>query len=164
MRRTLKTSVKDDKGNSATLFFNYAGGGLWVNSDDFQLASTDGKQPSEPQLMQVRRFPVHEQRHGGSASIVGIRSGYHLGYVDPSFRRSLLRSFRRLVQTKLDNPSFAKRLRDWVTVCAYHESVDAVRQTEKELKEFKAQRLAILQQMVANKKLKAQPVKLPLIK
>jgi hypothetical protein len=164
MRRTLKTSVKDDKGNSATLFFNYAGGGLWVNSDDFKLAPQGDKQPSEPTLMQVRRFPIHEQRSGGSAMIIGLGKGYNLGYIDQSFRRSLLRSFRRLVQSKLDNKSFAKRLRDWVTVCAYHESVDAVRQTEKELKEFKAQRLAILQQMVVNKKLKAQPIKLPPIK
>lgn len=164
MRRTLTTSAKDGKGNSATLIFSYAGGGLWVDTNDFKLAPEGDKQPSEPQLMQVRRFPIHSQRSGGSAMIMGLGNGYNLGYIDRSFRRSLLRSFRKLVQSKLDNPGFAVRLRNWTTTCAYQEAVDAVRQTEKELREFKDQRLAILQQMVVNKKLKAQPIKLPLIK
>jgi len=76
----------------------------------------------------------------------------------------MLRIFRKLVQTRLDDPKFRTKLRNHCTMIAYHDCVAEIREQEKRLVSLKSDRLNILKEMVENKKTKAQPIVLPLIK
>lgn len=113
--------------------------------------------------MKVNRFivsPVHSGKH---ANVVGVLEHAHLGY-DRNHRYMMLRVFRRLVQSRLDDPKFRTKLRNHCTMVSYHEVVEEIRNHEKTLVSLRADRLNILKEMVDNKKTKAQPILLPLIK
>jgi hypothetical protein len=155
MNCTIRTLSKIEQAE-ATLDFRYRHGSVYVASDDFRLKG-------EEDCMRVRNFMLSSIYAGSNANVVGVRKAYHLGYCR-SRRRSLLRVFRRLIQARLDDPKFLKKLRDHNVRVAYQESAVRVRDLEKQLISAKSDRLTVLQEMVANKSLKPQPFVLPLIK
>lgn len=153
----IRTNAKDSKGNSAILEFHYRNGNIWVDSENFVLK----EMPETPLI--VHRFPVCSHRHGGGGSVVGKQKHCHLGYMRDR-RLSVLRAFRRLVQSRLDDNKFLVKLRDHCVAAAYREAVDRVRDLECQLVSAKSHRNEVLKEMVANKKqTKADPIALPLI-
>jgi hypothetical protein len=77
----------------------------------------------------------------------------------------MLRLVRKLIAQVLESYAFRRKLRDTRTRVEYEAAVAHIRQLERDLVQGRANRTAILQQMISEKRAKAPDAfKLPLIK
>ena len=155
MLKTQPLKTKSEyKGHTATIVFSYYRGSTVASSIDFR---------SNGSLSRVERFPVRAHRGHRYTIIYGVIENAHIGYMGGS-KLSRLRIFRWLVQKRLDDPKFLKRLEQYEAGAAYREALEAVSDARKLLVSTKADLAVAVEEIVRVKKEKPKHFTIPLIK
>jgi hypothetical protein len=149
------------KSYAATIIFTCRNGCTFASSMDFVIKPS--KSDERASLMHVAGFPVRATRGHRNARIHGVIPNAHLGFM-PCEKLSRLRIFRKLVQLRLDDPKFLKKLEQFEAGAAYCEALERVAQLRKDLVSAKADFLITVKEIVQAKKNKPVHFVIPLIK
>jgi len=146
-----KSAYKDC---SATIVFTHRRGNTFASSTDFR---------NNGSLSRVERFPVRATGGHRYTYIYGVIENAHVGYMGGS-RLSRLRLFRRLVQLRLDDPKFLKRLEQFEAGEAYREALERVSELRKDLVSARADLVTSAKEIARANKEKPTHFTIPLIK